>query len=60
MRMGDNYLCKPEHRGGSSMDIFTVLAAVVAVITTASAYLLFNGVPDFRSMTDTQRQTRRP
>ncbi|MFV2064305.1 MAG: hypothetical protein ACC726_12450 [Chloroflexota bacterium] len=42
------------------MDIFTVLAVVVAAVTATSAYLLFNGVPTFDWNADTRRQTRRP
>ena len=42
------------------MDVYTILAAAVAVITIASAYVLFNGVPSFSSGSDTQRRSRRP
>jgi len=40
------------------MDIYVLLAAVVALITGVSAYLLFNDVPDITSI-GTRRQSRR-
>ena len=42
------------------MDIFTLLAVVVALVTVLSAYLLFNGVPSVGQDRGAQRPTRRP
>jgi hypothetical protein len=42
------------------MDIFLVLAVVVAVVTVLSGYLLFNDIPTHGSNNDTHRSLRRP
>ena len=42
------------------MDVYTILAAVVAAITIFSAYWLFNGLPRFGAGSDARRQSRRP
>ncbi len=42
------------------MDVYTILALVVAAVTVTSGYMLFHEVPKFGSNSDTQRQPRRP